>query len=109
VVVLGAVGGQVLQLANQNITLAEVLAMSKGLPNDSKAKNIRIVRGEKVYEIDLTTIEGFQSGNMIIEPGDIVYVEPVRRPFLEGLRDYSGLFGIFISALSIIIVLQRTN
>jgi polysaccharide biosynthesis/export protein len=109
VVVLGGVGGQVISLANQNITLAEVLALSKGLPNDSKAKNIRIVRGEKVFIIDLSTIEGFQSGNMIIEPGDIVYVEPVRRPFAEGLRDFAGLFSLLISTLSLIIVLQNSK
>ncbi|MEJ0057000.1 MAG: polysaccharide biosynthesis/export family protein [Bacteroidota bacterium] len=59
VIVLGAVGGQVIPLVNQNITLAEVLALAKGLPNDSKAWNIRIVRGEKVYQVNLGTIAGF--------------------------------------------------
>src|SRR5262249_46984142 len=42
VVLLGAVGGQVIPLSNHNVTLAEILAMAKGLPNDSKAHNIRI-------------------------------------------------------------------
>ncbi|NOT75985.1 MAG: polysaccharide export protein EpsE [Cyclobacteriaceae bacterium] len=109
VIVLGAVGGQVIPLVNQNITLAEVIALAKGLPNDSKAGSIRIVRGEKVFIVDLTTIEGFQSGNMIIEPGDIIYIEPVRRPFAEGLRDYTGLISLFVSALSLIIVIRSLN
>ncbi len=108
-ILLGAIGGQVIPLVNQNITLAEALALAKGLPTDAKAKNIRVARGDKVFVIDLTTIAGFQSGNMIIEPGDIIYVEPVRRPFAEGLRDYAGLFGLVVSTLSIIIVLQRVN
>jgi polysaccharide biosynthesis/export protein len=109
VIVLGAVGGQVIPLVNQNVTLAEVLALAKGLPNDSKAQNIRIVRNDKVFLIDLSTLEGFQSGNMIIEPGDIIYVEPVRRPFAEGLRDYGSLLSLFISTLSLIIVIRSIN
>ncbi len=106
VIVLGAVGGQVIPLANQNVTLAEILGLAKGLTNDSRAGNIRIVRNEKVFLIDLSTLEGFQSGNMIIEPGDIIYVEPIRRPFAEGLRDYTGLLSLFVSVLSLIIVIR---
>lgn len=106
VVVLGAVGGQVVPLANQNVTLAEILALSKGLPNDSKVQNIRVVRNDKIFQVDLSTVEGFQAGNMIVEPGDIIYVEPIRKPFAEGLRDYSGLVSLFISALSLIIVIR---
>ena len=107
VIVLGAPGGQVIPLANQNVNLAEILALSKGLANDAKAANIRIVRNDKVFLIDLSTIEGFQAGNMIVEPGDIIYVEPVRRPFAEGLRDYAGLFSLLISTLSLIIVINK--
>jgi polysaccharide export outer membrane protein len=46
---------------------------------------------------------------MIVEPGDIIYVEPVRKPFAEGLRDYAGLASLLISTLSLIIVIQSTN
>src|SRR5204862_3740571 len=80
VIVLGAPGGQVIPLANQNVTLAEMLAVAKGLPNESKVKNIKIVRGQQIFIVDFSTVQGFLAGNMIIEPGDIIYVEPVRRP-----------------------------
>jgi polysaccharide export outer membrane protein len=106
VIVLGAVGGQVIPLNNQNVTLAEIIAMSKGVPNDSKVSNIRIVRGDKAFQVDLSTLEGFQAGNMIIEPGDIIYIEPIRRPFAEGLKDYAGLLSLFISTLSLIVVIR---
>ncbi|CAN5334809.1 polysaccharide biosynthesis/export family protein [soil metagenome] len=109
VIILGAISGQVIPLVNQNVTLVEVLALAKGLTNDSKAGNIRVVRGDQIFIIDLTTIAGFQSGNMIVEPGDIIYVEPVRRPFAEGLRDYTGLLSLFVSTLSLIIVLRSVN
>src|SRR5213592_4917817 len=104
VILLGAVGGQVLPLTNHNVTLAEILAMAKGMPNDSKAQNIRIVRNETVFQVDLSTLEGFMAGNMIIEPGDIIYVEPIRRPFVEGFRDVAGLLSLAISLISLIVV-----
>lgn len=106
VIVLGAVGGQVIPLYNQNVTLAEILAMAKGLDNFAKAGNIRIVRNERIFLVDLSTTEGFQAGNMIVEPGDIIYVEPIRRPIAEGLRDYASLLSLFISTLSLIIVIR---
>jgi polysaccharide export outer membrane protein len=109
VILLGAVGGQVIPLTNHNVTLAEVLATAKGLPNDSKAHNIRIVRNETVFQVDLSTLDGFMAGNMIIEPGDIIYVEPIRRPFIEGFRDVAGLISLAISLISLIVVLQSVN
>lgn len=109
VIVLGAVGGQVVPLNNQNVTLAEILAASKGLPNDAKANNIRVIRNDTVFIVDLSTLEGFLKGNMIVEPGDIIYVEPVRKPFAEGLRDYIGLFSLIISSLSLILVARSLN
>jgi polysaccharide export outer membrane protein len=109
VIVLGAMGGQVIQLENENVRVAEVLALAKGLDNNSKAQNMRLIRGEKVYEIDFSTIEGFKNGNMLIQSGDIVYVEPVRRPFSEALRDYSGIFTILISMTTLVTLLVSLN
>lgn len=109
VIVLGAAGGQVVPLAYDNVTLAEILALTKSLPNDSKAQNIRIVRNERVFVVDLSTVQGFLNGNMIVEPGDIVYVEPVIRPFAEGLKDYVSLASLFISTISLILVIQNTK
>jgi len=107
VIVLGAQGGQVLPLPNQNINLTEVLAMAKGLPNDSKAHNIRILRNDQVFVVDMSTIEGFKAGNLLIQPGDIVYVEPIRRPVSEGLRDYAGVFSLLISLSTLIFLVTK--
>ena len=109
VIVLGGMGGQVIQLENENVRVAEVLALAKGLDNNSMAQNMRLIRGEKVYEVDFSTIEGFKNGNMLIESGDIVYIEPVRRPFSEALRDYSGVFTILISLTTLITLLVSLN
>jgi len=111
VIVLGAVGGQVIRLENQNVNLAEILSLAKGVPTDGKAQNIRVLRKDQVFIIDMSTIEGYKAGNMRIEPNDIVYVEPVRKPFIEGLRDYSIIFSAFasmVSLVALIITLSRS-
>jgi polysaccharide export outer membrane protein len=109
VTVLGALGGQVIPLANENMKLAEVLALAKGLPNDSKASNIRILRDSSIYLADLSTIDGYLKNNMIVQPNDIIYVEPIRRPFSEALRDYGPVFAIIASLSTLIVVIVGLN
>lgn len=107
VIVLGSTGGQLIPLVNQNVKLAEVLAMARGIDVNGKAHNIRILRGEKVFVADLSTISGYLKNNIIIEPGDVVYVEPVRRPFIEVVRDYGSLLGIATSVIALILVITN--
>lgn len=109
VVVLGAPGGQVIPLTNENTRLTEVLAVAKGLGNDAKAHNIRVLRGDKVFVADFSSIAGYLKSDMIMAPGDIVYVEPVRRPFSEGLREYGPMVSIITSIATLIVVVLRSN
>lgn len=106
VVVLGATGGQVIPLMNENVKVAEVLALAKGVPNDSKADNIRLLRNDQVFFIDFSTIDGYRSGNMLVEHGDIIYLEPIRRPFSEGLQDFAGVVSLIVSLTSLIVILS---
>jgi polysaccharide export outer membrane protein len=57
--------------------------------------------------VDFSTIDGYLKGNMIMEPGDIVYVEPVRKPLSEAMRDYGPLLSVVISVLTLIIVINN--
>jgi polysaccharide biosynthesis/export protein len=109
VVILGAPGGQVIPLANENVRLTEVLAMAKGIAMDAKAKNIRVLRGEKVFIADFSTFEGYLRDNIVIKPGDIVYIEPVRRPFMEAVREYGSIVSIITSLGTLVIILIQTN
>jgi polysaccharide biosynthesis/export protein len=109
VVVLGAPGGQVVPLTNENMRLTEVLALAKGVNNDAKAHNIRVMRGDQVWVIDFSTIEGYLKHNMIIEPGDVVYIEPVRRPLVEGMRDYGPILSMITSIATLVIVIIGLN
>lgn len=109
VIVLGSMGGQVIPLENENMRLVEVLALTKGLDNDSKANNMRLIRADKVYEVDFSTIEGYLNGNMLIESGDILYIEPIRRPFTESLQDNMGVINLMLALATLITVLNSIN
>ncbi|MBS1507073.1 MAG: polysaccharide biosynthesis/export family protein [Bacteroidetes bacterium] len=109
VIVLGAPGGQVIPLTNQNVTVVEILATAKGLNNDAKAAKIKLIRGDQVYALDFSTFKGYTEGNMLVESGDVIYVEPVRRPFTEGLRDNSVLVSLTLSFFSIITTILLIN
>ena len=106
VFILGAPGGKVVSLDNDNMNLIEVLALAGGIDGGGggsgagggslyryggKASNIRIIRGSlknpRVQQIDLTTLDGMRRANLQMEPNDIIYVEPVRRPVQEVLVD----------------------
>jgi protein involved in polysaccharide export with SLBB domain len=131
VIVLGA-GGQVIPLANDNMNLLEVLALAGGVDGGGngggtsgvyryggKTSNIRIIRGDlknpQVEQVNLSTIEGMRRANLQMEPNDIVYIEPVRRRFLEGLTDAGPVFSAaatLLGAVSVVfslITIARQN
>jgi protein involved in polysaccharide export with SLBB domain len=125
VIILGSPGGVVVPLANDNMNLLEVLALAGGVDGGSggggtsgvyryggKTSNIRIIRGDlknpRIEQIDLSTIAGMRRANLQMEPNDIVYIEPVRRPLLDGLADAGPVFSAtatLLSALSIVITI----
>jgi polysaccharide export outer membrane protein len=105
VVVLGAPGGKVIPLVNENVTLVEIIALASGVDNTAIARNIRVIRGEEFFVADMSTIDGYKKGNMIMQHGDIVYVEPIRRPLVEASRDYGPLLSLGISITTLVVVL----
>ncbi|MET4073970.1 polysaccharide biosynthesis/export family protein [Hymenobacter sp. UYCo722] len=114
VFVLGAPGGQVITLNNDNMNLIEVLALAGGLDGGGggqgggggggfyryggKASNIRVIRGDlknpRVQQVDLTTLDGMRRASLQIEPNDIIYIEPVHRPVLESLTDAAPIISL---------------
>ncbi len=102
---------QIFPLQNENTSVIEVLASSGGIQNFAKAHNLRLIRGDLsnpyVELIDLSTIEGMKAANLQVRNMDIIYVEPVRRSFVEASRDVSPIISLVISALTITILLSR--
>ena len=107
VFVLGAPGGAVVPLENENTSLVEVLALSNSIDRLARAQNIRVIRGSEVFLVDLSTITGMRQSQLIVQPGDIVYVEPWRRPWIEALGDASPIISIFSSAVTLWLVIQN--
>lgn len=109
VIVFKGSKGEVLPLVNENTTLIEVLAMTGGMPNDLRATNIRLIRGDlqnpNIYVINLSTAEGLRRVNLQIQPDDIVYVEPVRKAFIESVNDVAPIVGLLTSTATFILTI----
>jgi len=111
VIVLGGLGGQVIPLENENTSLIEVIAMAGGVQLGDKVKNIKVIRGDlnnpQIFAIDLTTIEGMKGSIVSIQPGDVIYVEPWRRAWVESLKDVAPILSLITSLLTLTLVVQR--
>ncbi|MCR5887605.1 polysaccharide biosynthesis/export family protein [Hymenobacter sp. J193] len=121
VFVLGTPGGMVVPLYNDNMNLIEILASvngidartntgsSGGATRYGKAFNIRLIRGDlknpMVQVIDLSTIEGMRRADLRMQPNDIVYIEPVRRPFREALTDILPLLQVVTTAVTTVLLI----
>ncbi|HWZ21254.1 MAG TPA: polysaccharide biosynthesis/export family protein [Cytophagaceae bacterium] len=113
VVVLGALGGKVIPLENDNISVIEAIALYGGVNNDSKAGNIRLIRGDlkkpDVSIINLSTIEGMKKATLSVEPNDIIYIEPVRRRFPQFLQDMYPVLSVVSSVITTILLIANLN
>lgn len=108
---LGANGGLVVPLENENTSLVELLALYGGLEFGSKGNNIKVIRGDlsnpEVFMVDISTISGLKASMVTIQPGDIIYVEPWRRVFYQGLRDVSPILSLVSSAIALLFVFSN--
>jgi polysaccharide export outer membrane protein len=96
--------GQVINLANQGISIIEAIALAGGGGKNGDVSNIKVIRKvegkQQVYHIDLSRIEGIKYANMSVEAGDIIYIQPTRQLGKEITSDIQPYVTI-ISALSI--------
>jgi polysaccharide export outer membrane protein len=77
VTVLGEVSspGKTL-LDKETTTLVDVIALSGGFKDPGKKNRVKIIRGKEVILVDLRRIESLENKAIIIQDGDIVYIEP---------------------------------
>lgn len=74
---------QVITLVNANTTLLEAIAQVGGVSDRGIASKVKLIRYNKeekkrdVYKFDLSTIDGLAYVDIIIQPNDIIYIEPL--------------------------------
>jgi len=110
-------------LRNEKVHLFELLASVGGIDNTLRASNIRIIRGDlkkpNVYVINLRTMQSIQESiakmkpyhDLSLEPNDIVYIEPIRKTFIETVGDLSPLIqalaGIMTTAVALLLLFSK--
>jgi len=101
ITVLGAPGGQIIPLENENLTIAEVIAMAGGLEDKGNASAMKLIRGSEVFIIDFSTVESYYASNQIVRAGDIIYIEPINR----AIADNAGTIALMLSMITTTVTL----
>lgn len=99
---------KVIPLVNSNTSLMEVIAAAGGITDRGKANTIKLMRKEngerKIYNIDLSVVEGLKYVDMIVQANDFIYVEPKAELAKESMQEIAPIISIFSSALIIFTV-----
>ena len=101
---------RVITLENDNTTLIEALALAGGIADRGKAKKVKLIRREndnsrKIFEFDLSTINGLRYGDMVVQAEDIIYVEPTPEATQKIVKDVSLIASLISSFLTIYTIL----
>lgn len=112
VIVFGPLGGKVVPIENDNMTIIEAIALYTGAGGSqsySKMNKVRVIRGDlnnpHVQIVDLQTIEGMRQASLTLLPGDIIYMEPQRKVLSEAMSDFLPLLSTFTSLITLAVLL----
>lgn len=102
--------GKVIPITNLNTTVLEALAYAGGITDDGKAYRIKLVRHSKpkpkVYLIDLSTINGLQAGNTVVQANDVIYVEPRPRFISRAVNELAPYLSVITSVILVYTYIQ---
>ena len=107
ITVLGAPGGQILPLKNENLTIAEVLAMAGGMRSNGNAKEMKLIRGNEVFIIDFSTVKGYYESNQIVKAGDIIYVEPINRIVSDNASTIALVLTMITTTITLLVLVTN--
>lgn len=100
VMVFAGGNSKVVTLVNDNTTLFEVLATIGGMPENGKADQIKIIRGDlknpEVFMINLSTLEGIKNYDLVMQGNDIIYIE-IRK---DSVTKTIALLGPYLTLIS---------
>tara|TARA_B110000879_G_C11168940_1_gene512621 strand:+ start:76 stop:909 length:834 start_codon:yes stop_codon:yes gene_type:complete len=100
----------VITLENMNTSLLEVMALAGGIGSRANASKVKLIRrteeGNKVYQMDLSTLDGLSDAQLVVQANDIIYVEPLpqlARELGESLSPLTALLSTFTFLYAFII------
>ncbi|MDB5273693.1 MAG: periplasmic protein involved in polysaccharide export [Chitinophagaceae bacterium] len=111
IIVIGPAGAKVIKLENENVNLVEAMALYGGLNENMRTDRIRLLRGNlsnpDVQLINLSTIDGMRKAQHKLLPGDIIYIEPIKRVFRETMTDILPAISLTVSLLTLLVLINR--
>jgi len=99
--VIGTKETLVLPLENEMVRVSQVLALSGGLTDLARSGNIRILRNENVFVANLSDASTRIKNDIVVRPGDVIYVEPVRRPLGESSKDAAPAVSLLTNIITL--------
>ncbi len=101
----------VIPLQNENIRLVEALALAGGIQENGKAWKVKVIRGPvsnpQVFKFNLRYLDTYKNSGIVIQPNDIIYVEPRARIAQTVIRDIAPIISLVSSVVTIIVLINR--
>jgi len=102
---------QVVYLINTNTSLLEVLALSGGIRDEARANSIKLIRKvngkREIYSIDLSSISGLKSAEILVESNDYIYIDTKPRIASAVLREVGPWLSVFTSSFAIYALIKK--
>ena len=102
---------KVISLTNTNTTLMEAIAAAGGITERGKANTIKLMRKEngirKIYNIDLSTLDGLKYVDMVVQANDYIYIEPNPELAREVVKEIAPIVSILSSAILIFSIFSK--
>ena len=89
----------------------EVIASAGGISERGKANTVKLIRKygdqRKIYQIDLSKVEGLKYVDMIVQANDYIYVEPSDDLAKELINEVAPVLAILSNLLILFTVLTK--
>jgi polysaccharide biosynthesis/export protein len=107
-------GGFFVPLDKERTHLIEVLGKAGGVPNFTKIKFVKIIRGDykdpQIIIVDISQLSVIKEDDLIMQNGDLIYLEPKGiRIISESITPYIGLFAFLNLFGTILIIFNIFN
>jgi polysaccharide export outer membrane protein len=107
----GGGDAKVIPLTDANMTLMEVIASAGGIAERGKASTVKLIRkddeGRKIYQMDLSTVEGLKYVDMLVQANDYIYIEPTDDLAKELVKETAPILAILSNLLILFTVLTN--